>query len=66
MTEDHAGTFASGLQRLTRRRLLGHDVRLNLIGRDPHGIKIENFTSPTTRSIGSTSCCPGGMLRLAE
>ena len=41
----------SGLHRLTRRHLPSHDVRLDLIGRDPHGIKIENFTSPMERYL---------------
>jgi hypothetical protein len=35
----------------TRADLPSHDVRRDLVGRDPHGIKIEKFTSPLERYL---------------
>jgi hypothetical protein len=53
--------------RTVGRRLPGHDVRLDLTGRDPHGLKIENVTPSLERYLQETRChrseptrCHGG------
>ena len=50
---------ASGLHRLTRPDLSSHDVRPDVSGQEPHGIKAQIFTPAMERRVQEAHCGRG-------